>query len=165
VRNGKLPGPGLDGNFEDLPDLTRRGDVLVTTMHTIRTRVDEAGFHLPSTGVHRLRVLRPDIIDVHYLATALTGSWNARFQAGSTIRRAPPRDLEVPLVPLYDQRRITQATLAARLLHEKATALADQATAVGSALLDAARYNAPLSSSETVGGAVQDEDNDNEGAT
>jgi SAM-dependent methyltransferase len=141
VRDGNLYGTAPNDGIDGLPELTRAGDVLVTTMHTIRARVDETGLHIPSTGVYRLRILDHDALLDQYLAFALTGSWNARFQVGSTIQRAPIRNLEVPLVPIHDQRNIALATAATRLFSEKAAELAAQAETIGNALLDAVRYN------------------------
>ena len=146
VRDGSLT--DIDDPVQaqtDDADLTRAGDVLVTTMHKIRARVDETGGHLPSTGVYRLRITNPDQqLSPEYLALVLTGSWNDRFQAGSTIQRAAIRNLEVPLVPLGDQTDLQTAIGAVRHLAEEAQTLADNAHAVGTALLDAVRYKAPL---------------------
>jgi SAM-dependent methyltransferase len=144
VRDGNLRGEVTNIAFGELPELTRTGDILVTTMHTVRARVDEAGSHIPSTGVYRLRILDHDVLFNQYLAFALTGSWNARFQTGSTIQRAPIRDLEIPLVPIYEQRNIALAVAAMKRLSEEAKTLAKQADVVGGALLDALRYNVPL---------------------
>jgi hypothetical protein len=144
VRDGNLGGSVADSALDELPELTRPGDVLVTTWHTVRARVDEAGFHIPSTGVHRLRILDHDVLSNQYLAFALTGSWNARFQAGSTIQRASIRDLEIPLVPVRDQGHIAVAVDAMKHLSEEGTKLAGRADIVSGALLDAVRYNVPL---------------------
>jgi N-6 DNA Methylase len=144
VRDGNLDGTGPDSDLNELPELTRPGDVLVTTWNVIRARVDETGFHIPSTGVYRLRILARDVLFDHYLAFALTGSWNAPFQAGSGIQRASIRDLEVPLVPMHDQRNIALASTTMQLLDEKAAVLARQADAVRNAQLDAVRFDLPL---------------------
>jgi hypothetical protein len=121
-------------------------------MHTIRARIDEAGFHIPSTGVYRLRILDHDALFNQYLVLALTGSWNARFQAGSTIQRAPIRKLEVPLVPTRDQRNIALAAASMERIHGEGTALVRQASIAGRALLDAVRYNALLRLAGSDGG-------------
>lgn len=167
VRDGTLRESDIHGGYEEYPELTREGDVLITTMNTIRARVDAAGGHLPSTGVHRLRVLDQNVLSPTYLAIALTGSWNERFQAGSTIQRAAIRDLEVPLVPKTDQRNIQHAASSIGLLHDAAARLANQAAAVSAALLDAVRYNAPLTTTPaagSTGATLQDEQEDQEGA-
>lgn len=144
VRDGTLRELGIDTEYTDYPELTRERDILVTTMNTIRARVDVAGGHLPSTGVYRLRVLDADVLDDGYLAIALSGSWNEQFHGGSTIQRAAIKDLEVPLVPLAEQRDIELALTAIQLLHEHSAQLADESKAVATALLDAVRYNARL---------------------
>lgn len=144
VRDGTLHENGIDKTYIDYPELTVEGDVLATTMNTIRACVDEAGGHLPSTGVYRLRVIDKEVLSPEYLAIVLTGSWNGRFQGGSTIQRASIRNLEVPLVPTSDQQKIHVAERSLRLLREEAKRLAYEADVVGTALLDAIRYNAPL---------------------
>ena len=165
VRDGTLRELGIDTEYDDYPELTREGDVLVTTMNTIRARVDEAGGHLPSTGVYRLRVLDREVLSPGYLAIALPGSWNERFQGGTTIQRASIRDLEIPLVPRMEQRDIELAVLSIQLLHEHSAHLAEEASTVGTALLDAVRYNARLANPDTSFGTTgQDGLNDSEGA-
>lgn len=160
VRDGTLRELGLERDYEGYPELTWEGDVLVTTMNTIRARVDEAGGHLPSTGVYRLRVLDQSVLSPAYLAIALTGSWNDKFQGGSTIQRAPIKKLEVPLVPEIEQQNLRLAALSIQLLHDDAAHLAREAGTVVTALLDAVRYNAPLTNSTT---SVEDSDIDHPG--
>jgi predicted DNA-binding transcriptional regulator AlpA len=165
VRDGTLRELGIDTEYDDYPELTWEGDVLVTTMNTIRARVDEAGGHLPSTGVCRLRVRDRDVLSPEYLAIALSGSWNERFHGGSTIQRASVKDLEVPLVPMTEQENIRLVVLSIQLLHEHAAHLASEADAVATALLDAIRYNAPLSNpSVSFGDRDQDGRDHSEGA-
>lgn len=145
VRDGTLPNlDDPDAVLAQDAELTRPNDVLVTTMHTVRACVDETGGHLPSTGVYRLRIANPEQVDSHYLALMLTGSWNDRFQSGSTIQRAPIRSLEIPLVPKEDQANLQMAILAVRRLADEARRLAGNADVVSAALLDAVRYGAPL---------------------
>lgn len=144
VRDGTLHKTSLNGEYDQYDELTQKGDVLATTMNTIRSVVDEVGGHLPTTGIHRLRILDQNVLSPDYLAIALTGSWNERFQTGSTIQRASIRDLEVPLVPKVDQHKIQHAMKSIELFHQAAARLADHAVAVSTALLDAVRYEAPL---------------------
>jgi len=165
VRDGTLNEIGVDTEYETYPELTWEGDVLVTTMNAVRARVDEAGGHLPATGVYRLRVRDPEVLSPAYLAIALTGSRNVRFQGGSTIQRAPIKDLEVPLVPKSEQQNLQLAVLSIQLLHEQAAHLAEEASTVTTALLDAVRYNASLTNSAiSVGQAGQDSPEDSGGA-
>jgi hypothetical protein len=165
VRDGTLRELGIDAKYDDHPDLTGEGDVLVTTMNAIRARVDEAGGHLPSTGVYRLRVLDREVLSPGYLAIALSGSWNERFQGGTTIQRASIKDLEVPLVPVAEQRDIQLAVLSIQMLHEHSAHLAEEASTVGAALLDAVRFNARLANPDaSVGKTGQDGPDDPGGA-
>lgn len=157
VRDGTLCETTVDEEYGDYPEVTREGDVLVTTMHTVRARVDEVGGHLPSTGVYRLRVRDPDVLVPYYLAIIITGSWNDRFQGGSTIQRASIKELEIPLLPVGEQHELQQAWASVQHLHENAGRIADQAETVMTALLDAVRYNASLAgSTSSVGGSDQD---------
>ena len=146
VRDGTLREVGVDTKYDRYPELTLEGDVLVTTMNTVRARVDAAGGHLPTTGVYRLRVLDRDVLTPGYLAIALSGRWNERFQGGVTIQRASVKGLEVPLVALPEQGDLELALRSINLLHEHSAHLAAEASAVGTALLEAVRYNAHLAS-------------------
>lgn len=159
VRDGTLRETGINREYGEYPELTHKGDVLVTTMNTIRARVDEVGGHLPSTGVYRLRVLNTDVLTPAYLAIALTGTWNERFQAGTTIQRAEIRNLQVPLVSPADQLTIQQAVTSIARLQDAAARLAVHATTTRTALLDAVRYNAPLATpaADSASGTQQDE--------
>ncbi|WP_183407038.1 N-6 DNA methylase [Nocardioides marmorisolisilvae] len=150
VKSRRLP------SIDDLPafdhrDLTEEGDVLVTSMNEIRALVDETGGHLPSTGVDRLRILDRAVLGPHYLASVITGSWNARLQSGTTIQRAKVRDLEIPLIPVEDQAKVALARVAVGLIQEHAAALNAHATEVNDAILNALRYNVPLDTSDFVG--------------
>lgn len=146
VRDGRLGATPLQPR-DNNPDWTHEGDVLVTTMHTVRARVDDIGGHIPSTGVYRLRVRDREVLSPEYLASVLTGSWNDRFQGGSTIQRAHVKDLEVPLLPIDEQRSIHRALSTLGVLREHATHMAEGASAVAASLLESIRYNAPLSES------------------
>ena len=133
------------------PDLTEEGDVLVTTMNEVRAVVDETGGHLPSTGVDRLRIVDQSVITPGYLAAVITGSWNARLQTGTTIQRAPIRDLEIPLIPHDEQGKVVLAQVMVGLIQEQSELLNVQAREVQTAILDALRYNVALDPSDFVG--------------
>ncbi|MHB1594786.1 MAG: N-6 DNA methylase [Streptosporangiaceae bacterium] len=150
VKSGVLP-PVSGPAYADHPDVTEPGDVLVTTMHEIRAVVDRTGGHLPSTGVDRLRVLDRSTITPSYVAAVITGSWNARMQTGTTIQRAPIRDLEIPLIPKTDQHLVETAQADLTSVRELAEALTTQAHQVQAAILDALRYNVPLRSTDAAG--------------
>lgn len=127
-------------------DLSRPGDVLVATAHTIRTVVDHRGGNLCATGVYRLRV-DPDRLDPEYVAHCLAGDWNTRFLRGTGAPRADIKDLEIPVVPLAEQEAIVAALDQARGLETRAQHVADAANSVAAALLSAVRFTAPLHAS------------------
>lgn len=156
---GRLQEAGLEDAYPDYPELTHKGDLLLATTPTLHAIVDEVGGHLPSTSVSRLRVLSPDVLAPSYLATAITGTWNRRFQTGTGLPRTAIRDLEIPLIPPTDQTTIQQAVTSLRRLQQAATRLADNAATTSAALLEAVRYNAPLTSpaADSVAGTRQDE--------
>jgi hypothetical protein len=158
IRDGNLHEIGVDDEHLAYPGATRMGDVLVTTVNEVRARVDESGGHLPANGVSRLRIRDREVLSPWYLAAMLAGSWNERFQSGSTIQRASIKDLEVPLIPVAQQRDHWLVMLSIRRLHEEAERLGAEASKAGAALLDAIRYNAPLAEPETSGSRMGDED-------
>lgn len=160
IRNRWLP--PLD-ELEEFthPDLTEEGDVLITTIKEVRTLVDVTGGHLPSASVDRLRIADQSIITPSYLASVLTGSWNARFQIGATIQRARVRDLEVPLIPVSDQQKINVAQQAVSNLRAQSEDLNKQASVVQNAMLDALRYNVTLESSNSDEHNCDDSENKN----
>jgi hypothetical protein len=144
ISKGTLHEVGVDDEHLLHPDATRMGDVLVITMNKVRARVDEAGGHLPANGVYRIRIRDREVLSPWYLAAVLTGSWNERFQSGSTIQRASIKDLEIPLIPKAEQLDHTLVVSSIRLIHDEAARLGREADKAGAALLDAIRYNAPL---------------------
>lgn len=162
IKLGHLP-PIDDLKDFSHPDLTEEGDVLVTTMNEVRAVVDESGGHLPSTGVDRLRIIDGSVISPRYLASVIAGSWNARLQTGSTIQRAPIRDLEIPLIPKSEQTKVGFAQVVVGFIREQSEELQSQASQVQTAILDALRYNVPLDPSDFVGrhGPDAHEDMDN----
>lgn len=149
VKSRSLP-PIKDAAHLVHRDLTEEDDVLVTTMNEVRAVVDETGGHLPSTGVDRLRIVDRSVISPDYLAAVITGSWNARLQAGTSIQRAPIRDLEVPLVSTDEQAKVVIAHAIVGQIQEQARQLDTQAGELQRAILDALRYNVPLDSASSV---------------
>ena len=72
---------------------------------------------------------------------------------------------EEPTVSVTEQRGIQLAMHSIQLLHEQSAHLAEEANTVGTALLDAVRYNARLANPEiSVGQTDQDGPDDTEGA-
>ncbi|HEX4114823.1 MAG TPA: N-6 DNA methylase [Solirubrobacteraceae bacterium] len=133
----------------DLPELggvelTEPGDVLLTTMNEVCAVVDEAGGHVQSTGVERIRVRDTSAIAPGYLAAVLTGTWNSRFQTGTTIQRVHVRELEIPLIPLEDQGVVERAQAEIERFRQLSEQMAGQAEQVRNAILDALRYNVAL---------------------
>ncbi|WP_210503027.1 N-6 DNA methylase [Nocardioides xinjiangensis] len=153
VRSGALASlenetPALGDSLSLNPDLTRPGDVLVTTMNGIHAMVDHQGGHAIGIGVQRVRVSQPDQILPEYLAAALVGSWNERFQTGHTVPKADLKSLEIPVLPLADQQRLVDAITALRELGAGAIALQAAAEAAARTLLEAVRFNVELDPSE-----------------
>ncbi|MFI5436751.1 N-6 DNA methylase [Rhodococcus baikonurensis] len=146
IRNGEIP----DGEDPDkVPanlraDLTQDGDVLVTTQGSIAAKVDPGGGHLLGYGIYRLRSTDGEKLTQHYLELVLPGSWNDRFQRGSGIGRAEIRLLEVPLVPVPEQRHAHLADMSVNLLAEQANALLLNAELVRESMLDALRHNVAI---------------------
>ena len=94
---------------------------------------------------------RCSVITPSYLATVITGSWNAHLQNGSTIQRAPIRDLEIPLIPENDQNKVVLVQEAVWRVREQSELLATYAGEAQRVVLDALRYNVTLNPSKVVG--------------
>jgi hypothetical protein len=90
-------------------------------------------------GVDILRVVDRAVISPDYLAAVITGSWNARLQAGTTIQRAPTKDLEVPLISTDAQAKVVLAHTAIGQIQAHARQLDARASEVQRAILDALR--------------------------
>lgn len=152
VRSGSLP------PISDLPSadtsgfLTQPDDVLVSTTHGIRAVIDESGGHLPiGHGMSRIRVVDRTKLDPHYLADVLAGEWNSRFAAGTAIQRIPVREIEIPVPPLAQQRAIHATIDKAREAKRLATQASDAADSLTTAILNAVRHGASLTSNTTEG--------------
>lgn len=143
VKNRTLQ-PALAGQLPTNLDVTQRGDVLVTTMNQVRAVVDEDGGHIPSTGVDRLRILDTSLVLPEYLALILRGDWNTRLQSGTTIQRAPIRDLEIPLLPIASQFDLVRSHQGLSKLRDRAELLSMELEKVQSALLNSVRYDVRL---------------------
>jgi hypothetical protein len=90
---------------EEFEGLTEPGDIVLSTTERIRAAVDHEGGRPLAVSLYRLRV-DPDHLDATYVAHALTGEWNRRHQVGVAVNRADPRDLEIPLLPGPEQRKV-----------------------------------------------------------
>lgn len=129
-------------------EATSPGDVLVTTVHSVFARVDHKGGHFPAQGLYRVRVADPSQLAPEYLALMLMGPWNERFLVGSTVRRAPLRELQVPMVPRHTQDEILAIVADVQAVADQAEALAEHARAVAATLLEAVRHNANLAATD-----------------
>lgn len=125
--------------------VTQQGDVLVTTMNTIRAVVDAQGGRVLANGVYRLRV-DTALFDPAYVAHCLRGTWNQRYQSGTTIKRADIKVLELPLIPLKEQRQLVAALDAISSAQRDAETAAAAARDMTRGLLDGLRYDVTLGS-------------------
>ncbi|MFL0580824.1 N-6 DNA methylase [Dietzia sp. 179-F 9C3 NHS] len=144
ITSGELPDRANPDLVKNVENLSKPSDVLVLTQAGIRALVDEDGGHYLSPVVDRIRVLKPDVVDPHYLAAMLSGSWNTRFLVGSTIQRAKLIDLEVPLVPMDDQKRLVAALAEIEQLRTAADTITTASQNLASNLMDAVRFNITL---------------------
>lgn len=141
-----LPEPLAADLVDDGMELTKPSDVLVLAQTDIRALVDDDGGHLLSPAIEQVRVLKPDVLDPHYLAAVISGTWNTRFLLGTTIQRAKLTDLEIPLVPINDQKCLVAALTEVERLRHAAQTIAASSEALSSNLLDAVRFNIALDS-------------------
>jgi hypothetical protein len=138
--------PPVDGYEPDEdPALTLPGDVLVSTMNDIQAMVDESGGLIPAGSIYRIRVLDRNALDPYYLAEVVRGDWNLRFAAGSTIPRVPIRDIEVPIIPIADQKSAYAAIADVRKTQELADRVAQGSNALATTMLTALRQGIDLS--------------------
>lgn len=131
--------------------LTQPGDVLLTTIDKVRATVDEEGGHFPVGSVSRIRILDHTKLDPHYLADVLAGNWNLRFAAGTAIQRIPVREIEIPVPSIAEQRAIHATISKAREAKQLAKQASEAADSLTTAILNAVRHGAPLTSNTTEG--------------
>ncbi|MFI8592322.1 N-6 DNA methylase [Dietzia maris] len=143
-----LPDPPPANLLDDGMDLTEPSDILVLAQAGIRALVDDEGRHLLAPVIEQVRVLKPDVVDPHYLAAMLSGSWNTRFLVGTTIQRAKLTDLEVPLAPMGDQERLVAALAEVERLRTAAQTITAASETLASSLIDAVRFNITLGNTE-----------------
>jgi hypothetical protein len=79
----------------DPRSITEPGDIVLTTIGSLRTRVDEEGGHVLGTSLQALR-LDPERFNAHVVAALLTSEPNRRLLTGTTIPRVDVRELEIP---------------------------------------------------------------------
>jgi hypothetical protein len=155
IREGlpELPegGPPAVGVASDSPfdiptvdyNVTEHGDVLVTTMRTIRAVVDETGGRTLRPGISRIRVDQ-DQLEPHYVAECLAGSWNQRIETGTYIPHANIRDLEIPLLSVQEQIKVVNYLNQVRGLAAVGGALVSASNQLAQAQLDAIRFDVGL---------------------
>jgi hypothetical protein len=148
VRDGlpvltEVPGANQSALIGQRDERSQRGDVLVTTWNVVRAVVDEQGGRVIGNGVHRLRADDKQC-DPFYVARCLCGTWNERFKKGATIQRVDLRELEIPLLPLSEQKQLVTALREVEQLARQAAEVVEAAAATASATLDAVRYDAPI---------------------
>lgn len=131
--------------------LTQPGDVLLTTVDKVRAIVDDEGGHLPVGSISRIRIVDHTKLDPNYLADVLAGEWNSRFAAGTAVQRIPVREIEIPIPPLAEQRAIHATIEKAREAKRLAKQAAEAADSLTTAILNAVRHGASLTSNTTEG--------------
>lgn len=137
--------------FDEHGALTQPGDVLLTTVDKVRAIVDEEGGHLPVGSISRIRIADRTRLDPHYLAEVLAGEWNSRFATGTAIQRIPVREIEIPIPPLVEQRAIHAIINNAREAKRLAKQASEAADSLTTAILNAVRHGASLTSTTTEG--------------
>ena len=91
----------------DPRSITQPGDIVMTTIGGLRTRVDVEGGHVLGTSLQALR-LAPETLDPHAVAVLLTAEPNQRLLTGSAIPRVNLRELEIPMLGHAEASQLTQ---------------------------------------------------------
>ena len=125
--------------------------MLLTTVDKVRAIVDDEGGHLPVGSISRIRIVDHTKLDPNYLADVLAGEWNSRFAAGTAVQRIPVREIEIPIPPLAEQRAIHATIEKAREAKRLAKQAAEAADSLTTAILNAVRHGASLTSNTTEG--------------
>lgn len=150
VREG-LPEASGTGAHADPKEVTRPGDVLVTTLGKIHATVDFSGGRPVSQQVSIIRIDQTVFLP-YFVAASLTGSWNERFLVGASIRHAQLGALEIPVPPLNVQHEIAHALATVRELQRQARIVEAAGSAYTDSLLNALRHGADLTDSSTTEG-------------
>lgn len=124
-------------------NVTEPGDVLLSTMRTIRAVVDPTGGRTLSSGVIRLRIDQNQL-NPHYVAECLAASWNQSLETGNYIPHANVRDLQIPLIPIDEQIRVTNYLDEARRISSAGRVLISAADRLAGTQLDAIRFDLKL---------------------
>src|SRR5262249_31312156 len=124
-----------DPALVDPRSITQPGDIVLTTIGGIRTRVDAEGGHALGTSLQGLR-LDLDAFDPRAVAALLTSEPNRQLVAG-VIPRVTVLELEIPRLPLDEARRFADALEAFERHEEEGVTLARRAEAVRDSLVAA----------------------------
>jgi len=89
----------IDADLVDARSSTQPGDIVFTTIGSIRTRVDQTGGHVLGTSLQALR-LNANQFNPHAVAALLTSEPNSRLLTGTTIPRINVLELEIPQLDL-----------------------------------------------------------------
>jgi hypothetical protein len=120
------------------PHLTQPGDVFLSPASgRLRAVVDETGGHILASPLQALR-FRTDWLDPHVAAAFLESPRNRRFTKGTSsgFARVDLRDLELPLLPLDEARRIRESLDLLARTERDARELAERAHDVRESILN-----------------------------
>jgi hypothetical protein len=126
----------VDPELADARSVTEPGDIVLTTIGGIRTRVDEEGGHVLATSLQALR-LKPDIFDAHAVAALLTSEPNRRLLTGTTIPRVNVLELEIPRLDLATATQTGELLRALEYELETTNAVVARAETLRKAVVDA----------------------------
>lgn len=143
VREGLPVLPSQPGPPEVGKNLTESGDVLVTTLRTLYAVVDQTGGRSVQPGVFRLRIDQGQL-DPLYVAACVTAGWNQRFETNFYVPHANIRDLEIPIIPLSDQRNVVESLDRTRSVADAATLAASAVGELAEVLLESVRFNVEI---------------------
>lgn len=143
LRDQMLP-PQCENPTLNSPEETEPGDVLLSTIHGTHAMVDWDGDHRVSLSVEHLRVTDRSALAPDYLAFALTGAWNERFRVDSALSRIRLQDMEIPLIPLADQKRVVALLTRIGDIQAQAKRLLRLGDDARAGVLDAVRHHVSL---------------------
>lgn len=113
---------------------TNPGDIVFTTVGSLRTRVDTDGGHALGTSLQALR-LGP-ALDPEAVAALLMSESNRRLLRGGTIPRVNVQELEIPWLPLAEAAEFTRVLEALQLQAVRAQELVNHAARLRAVLID-----------------------------
>ena len=120
----------------DSRSVTQPGDIVITTIGELRTRVDTEGGHVLGTSLHALR-LDPQLFDPHVVAALLMSEQNRRLIKGTTIPRVNIEQLEFPRVDAETAARLKEALAVLGSEEAAGHSLIESAAGVRAALIEA----------------------------